>query len=117
MFCLENRFELLAVDRLLRAIAKISQMGSLLDFFLVGAKIRLLHEVGQALLRISFLPKNLAPFYYHFRGGWWREIVSASQRIRAVNGTSPLWGAFRRLYFFWDIGLGDLSVRRLLSCI
>jgi hypothetical protein len=28
---------------------------------------------------------NLAAFYYHFRGTWWREIVSASQRIRAVK--------------------------------
>ena len=60
-------------------------MGSILSFFLVGAKIRLLHEVGQALLRISFQALNLAAFYYHFRGGWWREIVSASQRIRAVK--------------------------------
>jgi len=58
---------------------------AILGFFLVGAKIRLLHEVGQALLRISFQALNLAAFYYHFRGGWWREIVSASQRIRAVK--------------------------------
>jgi len=60
-------------------------MGSILGFFLVGAKIRQIHEVGQALLRISFQALNLAAFYYHFRGGWWREIVSASQRIRAVK--------------------------------
>ena len=60
-------------------------MDSILSFFLVGAKIRLLHEVGQALLRISFQALNLAAFYYHFRGTWWREIVSASQRIRAVK--------------------------------
>ena len=90
---------------------------AILGFFLVGAKIRLLHEVGQALLWKSFQALNLAAFYYHFRGGWWRESVSASQRIRGVNGTSPLCGAFGRLYFFWDIGLGDLSVRLLLSCI
>src|SRR4028119_526187 len=51
---------------------------AIVGFFLVGAKIRLLHEVGQALLRISFQALNLAAFYYHFRGGWWREIVSAS---------------------------------------
>lgn len=49
-----------------------------LGFFLVGAKIRQIHEVGQALLLISFQALNLAAFYYHFRGCWWREIVSAS---------------------------------------
>src|SRR4028119_1817644 len=58
---------------------------AILGFFLVGAKIRLLHEVGQALLRISFQALNLAAFYYHFRGCWWREIVSASQRIPAIK--------------------------------
>ena len=36
---------------------------AIVGFFLVGAKIRLLHEVGQALLRISFQALNLAAFY------------------------------------------------------
>ena len=106
MFCLENRFELLAVDRLLRAIAKISQIGSLLDFFLFGAKIRLLHEVGQALLRISFLPKNLPAFYYHFRGGWWREIVSASSEDSRCKRNFPALGGVLEAVFLLGYRFG-----------